>query len=311
MRIATLSLGDGVAIVVRRGDRMDALISADRVAACFSPRESDSHKGTYGNLLTVCGSYGMAGAALLCARAALRSGVGLLTAAIPQSVYPLMAGVLPEAVYMPLPQTADGRLSTEALPTLVPRVLRADAVVMGCGLGTGEDVRAVVTEVLRQHTCPLVLDADGINVITAHTLVEETGAAPRILTPHPLEFARLSGIPIEEVQSDRVGVARRFADTYGVILVLKGHHTVVAAPDRAPLINPTGNAGMATGGSGDVLAGIIGSLAAQGMDAYDAAVCGVYLHGAAGDAAAQRLSQHAMLPSDMINELCHLFLKLE
>ena len=290
---------------------MERYITADRVALCFSPRQAESHKGTYGNLLTVCGSYGMAGAALLCARAALRSGVGLLTAAIPSSVYPLMAGVLPEAVYLPLPQTADGRLSSAARPDLLQRAARADAIVIGCGLGKGEDTQELVRELLRRHTCPLVLDADGINAISAHTLVEETGAAPRILTPHPLEFARLSGIPIETVQRDRTDVARRFADTYGVILVLKGHHTVVAAPGRMPLINPTGNAGMATGGSGDVLAGIIGSLAAQGMDAYDAAVCGVYLHGAAGDAAAQRLSQHAMLPSDMIDELCHLFLKLE
>lgn len=290
---------------------MDGYITAERVAACFSPREADSHKGTYGNLMTVCGSYGMAGAALLCARAALRSGVGLLTAALAESVYPLLAGTLPEAVYLPLPQNEEGRFSVDALPTLLQRAASATALVVGCGLGRGEDVATIVRELLRHHTVPLVLDADGINAISAHTLVEETGTSPRILTPHPLEFARLSGMTVEEIQRDRVGAARRFADAYGVILVLKGHHTVVAAPDRAPLINLTGNAGMATGGSGDVLAGIIGALAAQGMDAYDAAVCGVYLHGAAGDAAAQRLSQHAMLPSDMIDELGSLFLRLE
>ncbi len=290
---------------------MERYITAERVAACFSPRSAQSHKGTYGNLLTVCGSYGMAGAAILCARAALRSGVGLLTAAIPSSVYPLMAGVLPEAVYLPLSQTSSGQLSSDALPALLQRADRADAIVMGCGLGRSEDVSALVTELLRRHTCPLVLDADGINAISAHTLVEETGTSPRILTPHPLEFSRLAGIPVEEIERDRVGAACRFANTYGVIVVLKGHHTVLAAPDREPLVNPTGNAGMATGGSGDVLAGIIGSLAAQGMDAYDAAMCGVYLHGAAGDAAAARLSQHGMLPSDMIEELGHLFLKLE
>ncbi len=290
---------------------MDMYITAERVAACFTPRDAESHKGTYGNLLTVCGSYGMAGAALLCARAALRSGVGLLSAVIPSSVYPLMAGVLPEAVYLPMPQTADGGLSAAAVEPLLQSAARADAIVMGCGLGKGEDVSMLVRSVLHQHTAVLVLDADGINAISSHTLIEETGQAPRILTPHPLEFSRLSGIPMEEIQRDRVAVADRFADRYGVIVVLKGHHTVIAAPGRAPLINPTGNAGMATGGSGDVLAGIIGSLAAQGMDAYDAAMCGVYLHGAAGDAAARRLSQHAMLPSDMIEELGGLFLKFE
>lgn len=290
---------------------MSEYITAERVSACFSPREADSHKGAYGNLMTVCGSYGMAGAALLCARAALRSGVGLLTAALPESVYPLLAGALPEAVYLPLPQNDCGKLSASALPTLLERAERASALVVGCGLGRSEDVTSIVRETLRNHTVPLVLDADGINAISAHTLVEETGTAPRILTPHPLEFARLSGLTVEEIQRDRVEAAHRFAQEYGVVLVLKGHHTVVAAPDRDPLVNPTGNAGMATGGSGDVLAGVIGSLAAQGMNAYDAAVCGVYLHGAAGDAAARRLSQHAMLPSDIIDELGPLFLKLE
>lgn len=286
-------------------------ITAELVHSCFRPRPLDSHKGTFGRLLTVCGSYGMAGAALLCARAALRSGVGLVDAALPRSVYPLVAAALPEAVFRPLPETAAGQLSAEAEQPLLAATAAADAVVAGCGLGTGDGVSRLIQALLNNATCPLILDADGINAITPHMLVEETASTPVILTPHPGEMARLLDMTVAEVQRHRAEIARRFADDYGVVLVLKGHRTLVTAPGRPLLENPTGNPGMATGGSGDALAGIIGALAAQGMDPYHAAVCGVYLHGAAGDRAAARLSQHSMLPSDLIDELGGLFLNLE
>ena len=286
-------------------------ITEELVRSCMIPRPLDSHKGTFGRVLTVCGSYGMAGAALLCARGALRSGAGLVTAAVPRSVYPLMAPVLPEAVFAPLPETAGGQLSAAAEPLLLAQASSAGAVVAGCGLGTGEDIRYLINALKNHVTCPLILDADGINAVSPHTLVEETASSSIILTPHPGEMARLLDISVVEVQRNRAQIARRFADEYGVILVLKGYHTLVTAPGRPLLMNETGNPGMATGGSGDVLAGIIGSLAAQGMDPYYAALCGVYLHGRAGDRAAARLSQHGMLPSDMIDELGGLFLNLE
>lgn len=287
------------------------VITQELVARQFSPRPADSHKGTYGRLLTVCGSYGMAGAALLCAKGALRSGVGLLTAAVPGRVYPLLAAAVPEAVFLPLPETEAGALSREAADPLCRAAAAATAVVVGPGLGTGPAVTEVVSRLCRERSCPVVLDADGINSITPHILVEETVLAPLVLTPHPGEMARLLGEPIHRVQRHRREIARRFADETGVTLVLKGHHTLIAAPGRPLLENPTGNPGMATGGSGDVLAGIIGALTAQGMAPYEATMCGVYLHGAAGDRAAARLSQHSLLPSDVIEELPDLFLQIE
>lgn len=286
------------------------ITTIEYVASHLPPRAADSHKGTYGTLLTVCGSYGMAGAALLCARGALRSGVGLLRAAVPHSVYPLLVDAIPEAVFTPVAEQ-DGCFSADAISALTDALAAANAVVVGCGMGRGEGQTAVVRHLLFHSPVPVILDADGINAVTPHILREETRVAPLILTPHPGEMARLLGLSTAEVQADRTGVACRLARESGAVVVLKGHRTLIAAPDGTVMENPTGNAGMATGGSGDVLAGIIGSLAAQGMPPYAAAVCGVYLHGAAGDAAAVRYSQRGMLPTDLIEELGPLFLQFE
>lgn len=288
-----------------------AAINEALVAGCFSARQPDTHKGTYGRVLAVCGSYGMAGAALLCIRAALRGGAGLVTAAVPRSVYPLLASAVPEAVFLPLPETPQGQLSAAAEGPLLEAVRGASAVVIGPGLGRGEAITELVMAVCRDSHCPVILDADGINSIVPHMLIEEAVSAPLILTPHPGEMARLLDTTVYDVQQHREEITRRFADEYGVTLALKGHRTLVTAPGRPLLHNPTGNPGMATGGSGDVLAGLIASLAAQGMEAYQAALCGVYLHGAAGDRAAARVSQHALLPSDIIEELGDLFLNFE
>lgn len=286
-------------------------ITEEYVRRCIRPRPADSHKGTFGRVLLWCGSRGMAGAAMLCAQGALRCGAGLVELAVPESLYPILAPALPEAVFRLLPEQEPGVLAPEALPLLLQAAEKASAVVVGCGWGHpvyGAEWLAA----LRQHCmCPLVLDADGINAITPHMLLEDTASAPWILTPHPGEMARLLDTATDRVQQSRDETARRFADTYRVTLVLKGYHTLVAAPEQPLLCNPTGNPGMATGGSGDVLAGMIGSLAAQGLTPFEAAACGVWLHGAAGDAAAARLSQHGMLPSDLVGELGDLFLKFE
>ena len=169
----------------------------------------------------------------------------------------------------------------------------------------------VVLDLLKNTACPLVLDADGINAAAGHIHIRKTERAPLVLTPHPGEMARLLGCSVAEVQRDRLETARRFAEERGVILVLKGHQTVLAAPGRSTMVNMTGNPGMAAAGSGDVLAGMIASLIAQGMEPFQAAMCGVHLHGLAGDRAAARLSQHAMQPTDMLEELCALFSELE
>ena len=292
-------------------DKSTGVITRDMVKRHFKARKADSHKGDYGRLLAVCGSYGMAGAALLCARAALRCGTGLVTVAVPRSVYPLLAAAVPEAVFVPLPETAGGQLAPEATEPLLAAVDKATAVVMGPGLGSGDQLTDVVMAVLEHATCPVILDADGINAIKPHMLDKGTIAAPLVLTPHPGEMARLLDTTIGQVQAAREQTACDFADKHGVVLALKGHHTVVAAPGGHMLCCHAGNPGMATGGSGDVLAGMVGAFAAQGMDTYDAALCGVYLHGVAGDDAAAAMSQRYMLPTDIVGCLSDQFLDLE
>lgn len=273
---------------------------------CFPPRQTDSHKGTYGALLSVCGSYGMAGAAVLAAKAALRCGTGLVVAAVPESIYPITAVSLPEAVFAPY---AKG--GVKAAVVLLPRLRKATALLCGCGLGQGREAEELAEALLCEAPCPIVLDADGINAAARHIHILETVHAPLILTPHPLELARLLACTVADIQNNREQVAKQAAQRYGATVVLKGHRTVVASPTGEVWVNATGNPGMAVGGSGDVLAGMIAGLLAQGLPPWDAARAGVYLHGAAGDAAAARLSQHAMLPSDMLDELGGLFLKLE
>lgn len=292
--------------LVERFTPGELAIDTGMVAACFPKRAADSHKGTYGHVLCITGSYGMAGASMLCTRAALRCGAGLVTAAVPDSIYPIVAAGIPEAVFLPLPGS-----SSSARIALRGRVETASAVVLGCGLGTDEAAEGRVADVLAHGSCPLVLDADGINCAALHIDMLKTGNHPLILTPHPGEMARLIGCSIEQVQRNRARVARSFAEQYGVTLVLKGHETLIASPGQATLVNRTGNPGMATGGSGDVLAGMIGAFLAQGMEPQQAAMCAVHLHGLAGDRAAARLSQHAMLPSDLLDELGDLFLILE
>lgn len=294
---------------------IDAVLAADtlswqHVKRCFQARRSDTHKGSYGHLLAVCGSYGMAGATILAAKAALRSGLGLLTVALPRSIYPIAAAAVPEAVFLPLPETGEGTLSETALPLLRRALKEKSALLIGPGLGRGEAVELLVGALLAEADCPMVLDADGLNALALHIDMLETVHAPCVLTPHPGEMARLIGKSTLDIQENRAGSAAAFAERYGVTLVLKGHHTLIAAPHTLHK-NPTGNPGMATGGSGDVLAGMIASLLAQGLSPADAATAGVYLHGMAGDRAAAQHSQHSMLPSDMITQLGGLFLTLE
>ncbi len=276
------------------------IITAEQVKSALPLRAQDSHKGTFGRLLVVGGSYGMAGAPLLAAKAALRCGVGLAELAVPDSIYPILATALPEAVYTPL-------LGDYPWKTLCARLPLADALTVGCGMGHTTATRDTDTAILRETARPVVLDADGINAISLHILSTER-TAPVVITPHPAEMARLWGVTAGDVQANRVEYATKTALKTGAVTVLKGHRTLVAAPTGALWENPTGNDGLATGGSGDVLAGVIGSLLAQGLSPTDAAVCGVYIHGAAADMAAATHSRTALLPSDVIDTLCALFL---
>ncbi|MCL2300305.1 MAG: NAD(P)H-hydrate dehydratase, partial [Firmicutes bacterium] len=230
-------------------------------------------------------------------------------AAFPRAAYPAVAAKLTVTPLLPLPGNRRGTLHVSALPALREALAGKSAVALGCGLGLNADTSEIVRSLLGEITCPLVLDADGINAAAAHTDVLKATHCQRswnmtVLTPHPGEMARLTGLSIAEIQSDREGTARRFAEEYGCVLVLKGAQTAIAAPGREPFVTPLPpNSGLAKGGSGDVLAGMTASLLAQGMAAFEAAVCAVLLHGLAGLRAAERYSARGMTALDCLEEL--------
>lgn len=265
-------------------------------------RKISSNKGTFGTLLAVVGSYGMAGAAIMCGKAAQKTGVGLVNMALPKSIYPIAAGKLIEAVFTPLIESDYGISSAENCDKLIALANKSNAVVVGCGMGHNDDTEKIVCEILQRSEKPIILDADGINSIVPHIHLLKKAKAPVILTPHPGEMARLLGCTTSEVQQNRAKIAVNFAREHNIILVLKGANTLIS-DGKILLVNRSGNAGMARGGSGDVLAGIIGSLLAQGLNPLRAAACGVYVHGLAGDKTAKRLSKTTMLPTDMIEDI--------
>lgn len=271
----------------------------------FPKRDPEGHKGTYGRLLMLCGSIGMAGACIMAARGALRAGVGLLNIAVPHALYPVLAPAVPEAVFT-LYDPED-----TSFPSVLEALERAEACLIGCGLGTAPYVQRLVHTVLERAACPVVLDADALNILSESPEKLLTPHVPVIVTPHPGEMARLSKKLMEDLSADRIRTAREFSAKYRVITVLKGAGTVTAAPDGEVRVNTTGNPGMAKGGSGDVLAGMVGALAAQGMKPFEAAYAAVCIHGAAGDRCAERLSQHAMLPTDLIEALPAVFREIE
>ena len=269
----------------------------EKVLKILPDRDPFAHKGKFGKILLLCGSEGYTGAAALASMGALRSGAGLVFLGVPRSIYAIEAVKLTEPVVFPLPDE-DGKLNREAIPEILERLPKMDAVLVGPGLGQSEGVQEVVKTVLEQATCPVVLDADGINMVAKHMDILRGRTAPAILTPHDGEFARLGGV----IGEDRVAAAEQMARELGCIMLLKGHHTVIT-DGSSTYINHTGNPGMAVGGSGDVLAGIIVSLLGQGIAPLEAAACGAWLHGAAGDRCAAELGQYGMLPTDMLNIL--------
>jgi NAD(P)H-hydrate epimerase len=261
------------------------------------PRPPDSNKGTFGRVLVISGSRGMSGAAVLCGNAALRGGAGLVRVAVPGSILPIVAAGNPCFMTAPLPEDEHGRLTGHAEAELLTLAQSNSVVAMGPGLGRSPAITALVSAVLGQLTIPLVLDADGLNALHTDRLRDHTG--PLVMTPHPGEFGRLSGLEIPDIQSRRQEVATRFAAEHGVVLVLKGQGTVVTDGRRVS-INPSGNPGMATAGSGDVLTGVIAALLAQGLEPFAAAQLGVYVHGLAGDMVRDALGEVGMIASDLV-----------
>lgn len=271
-------------------------LNHEAVLNILPDRPADSHKGDFGRILLLCGSRGYTGAAALAARGALRSGAGLVFLGVPESIYAIEAVKLDEPVVFPLPDEG-GRLSEEAIPEILARLRNMDAVLIGPGLGQSAGTFAAAKAVLETYPGPVVLDADGINVMAAHMDILRGRTAPTIVTPHPGEFARMGG-----KRGNRLDAAVEMARDLGIIVVLKGHGTVITDADTV-YVNPTGNPGMAVGGSGDVLAGIVASFLGQGIAPLEAAACAAWVHGAAGDICAREKGQYGMLPGDMVEVL--------
>ena len=267
------------------------------IQALLPHRDPWGHKGTFGKVLLLCGSRGFTGAAYFAAMGALRAGAGLVFLGVPESIYAIEAVKLNEPVVFPLPEE-EGKLSSAAIPQILTRLPGMDAVLLGCGLGSSEETRKVVCAILEAADCPVVLDADGINVLAGHMDILRGRQYPTILTPHDGEYLRIGGV----LNGDRMRSAAAFAAENHCILLLKGHRTCIT-DGKTGYVNRTGNPGMAVGGSGDVLAGILTGLLGQGMKPLQAAACAAWLHGAAGDLCAAELGQYAMLPTDMLNAL--------
>lgn len=267
------------------------------VQSLLPQRDPWGHKGSFGKVLLLCGSRGFTGAAYLAARGALRVGTGLVFAGVPESIYPIEAVKMTEPVVFPLPE-GDGKLSERAVEPILERLPGMDVVLIGCGLGISEGTRTVVKAVLDTAKCPVVVDADGISLLSGHMDILRGRREPTVLTPHDGEFARVGGA----IGEDRMASAAEFARENRCVLLLKGHQTCVT-DGKTGYRNRTGNAGMAVGGSGDVLAGMIAGLLGQGMSPLEGAACAAWLHGAAGDLCAWELGQRAMLPTDMLDAL--------
>lgn len=270
------------------------ILDHDQVLAMLPNRPADAHKGSCGRLLLLCGSRGYTGAPALAAMGALRTGAGLVFLGVPESIYEIEAVKLTEPVIHPLPDE-NGTYSTSAATDILSMLERKDAILVGPGIGQSDGCYNVVRTVLESYPGPVVLDADGINVMQTHRDILRKRTAPTILTPHNTEFQRIGGI----LSDDRIQSAVQLARDLGVIVLLKGHNTIIT-DGTYTYKNLTGNPGMATGGSGDVLAGIITALLGFGLKPLEAAASGAFLHGYAGDICAKEIGQYGMLPSDML-----------
>ena len=267
------------------------------VLSILPDRQILAHKGNFGRILLLCGSRGYTGAAYLAAMGALRTGAGLTYLGVPESIYAIEAVKLNEPIVFPLPDD-DGKLAASAAEEIKGLLPKMDAVLIGPGLGQSKGTLAALKVVLRDCQGVVVVDADGINLLAQHKYLLRGRTAPTVLTPHEGEFARIAG----GVATDRQTAAEQLALELGAVVVLKGHGTIIT-DGTVTYRNPTGNPGMAVGGSGDVLAGMVVSLLGQGIDPVEAAAAAVWLHGAAGDVCAEKLGQYAMLPTDILEEL--------
>ncbi len=279
------------------------LLTPEMVTAAFEPRPSDAHKGTTGHVLVVSGSPGKTGAAAMTAMSAMRAGAGLVTLAIPESLNPVLETQVLEAMTYPLPETENGIIGESSFNKIMDLLSGKKCLAIGPGLGEAAETKKLVHRIIKESPVTIVIDADGLNNIAGSTEILKKAKAPLILTPHPGEMARLMDLTTGTVKKDRITCARKFAEKFNVHIVLKGAKTIIAHPEGNIFINPTGNTGMASGGMGDVLTGIIAGLVAQGFSPESAAHTGVYLHGAAADMLAEKIGPFGYLATEVMNAI--------
>ncbi|MFA6321467.1 MAG: NAD(P)H-hydrate dehydratase [Candidatus Omnitrophota bacterium] len=286
------------------------MISLDEAIKNFPKRRADSHKGDFGHVLVVAGSAGYTGAAYLASQAAIRSGSGLVTLAVPENIYTILAAKLTEVMVRPFAGTKDGSFALKAEGDLLRFAGKCNSFAIGPGLSQDKETARLVRSLVSRLDGQVVLDADGINAFSGYSDDLKDRKSRLILTPHPGELSRLTGRSVEQIQKNRNDIALSLADEYNIVLVLKGHETVVADPNGQIYINGTGNPGMASGGVGDVLTGIVAAFLAQGVDAFSAAMLGVYFHGLAGDVAAKEKGALSLIATDLLDKLPEVLMAL-
>jgi ADP-dependent NAD(P)H-hydrate dehydratase len=275
----------------------------------LKPRKPDAHKGDFGKVCIIGGCIGMSGAPALAGRAALRSGAGLVRVAVPESVLPIVASIEPSYTTIPLAEDSGGKISAKAVNTILDAANENDCLAFGPGIGVSGAIRSILETLIEQENLRLLIDADGLNNLSAIRDWPDKLKANLVLTPHPREMKRLwAGLFREQLPTDRQDIAGKLAKQTKTIVVLKGAGTVVADGQKV-YINKTGNPGMATAGAGDVLTGVITALMGQGLSNFDAAILGVYIHGLAGDIAAEKLGQVSLIATDIIDSLPNAFLQ--
>jgi len=277
------------------------LPAPDAVAIPVRPR--DAHKGTFGTAVVLAGSLGFTGAAYLCSTAAARTGAGLVRLLVADTIYPILAAKVTEVMATPVAEVAPGAVGHTGLLSILRQMESAEVGIIGPGLGRDSSTWRLVVDLATRAKCPLVIDADGLNALADSPRTKGKLGPKRVLTPHPGEMARLTGKTTEAINADRTAAARKAAKEWGAVVVLKGAHTVVAHPDGRSSEDPHEVPALATGGTGDVLSGIIGGLIAQGLDPYSAAVTGVYIHASAGRRISQQLGDSGLLASDLLPEI--------
>jgi NAD(P)H-hydrate epimerase len=279
------------------------LLTEESVAASLLPRNPDAHKGRTGHLLVISGSPGKTGAAAMTSMSAMRSGAGLVTLGIPESLNPVLETQVTEVMTYALPETHDGMLDASGMEAVARLMSNKNCLAIGPGIGTATETGELLFNIIRQSRVPLVIDADGLNLLARQPEILKAVRVPVILTPHPGEMARLCKVPVAQVQADRIACARQFSKLYGATVVLKGARTVISHPDGTVFVNPTGNAGMASGGMGDVLTGLIAGFVVQGYSSAVSARLGVYIHGAAADSLADQTGPIGYLATDVMERI--------